>query len=195
MKVQTPLCPVFEVSTSGLVKCKVCETFTGAVHSIRRSHVSGHLGTKKHKRCLQASRTFVDNIAVNIVAAPIKKQPELSISVDPTSPTDDLCLLLPHSMSLQADGPPDAVGCPLADLGGDSLPDHTYEFTDYFEEMQSQMEEGKPFIPCSLHPDDELCAGADRSTVDVSDNEDGPLDVLASEIEGMSVNIVVQGPC
>lgn len=57
---------------------------------------------------------------------------------------------------------------------------------DYFEEMQSQKEEGRSLIMCLLRPDDKLGHEADCDTADASDDENGPLDVLVSDIEGIS---------
>lgn len=195
MEDQTFLCPVFEVFITGSVKCKVCESFTGVAHSMRRSHVPGHLETKKHKRSLQALQTLVDDVPVNILAAPVEKQPELSISIDSMSLADNPCLPSPHSMSPQAEEPPDDADYPLADLWGDLLSDRTYAFTDYFEEMQSQMEEGKTLVTCLLRSDDELGLEMDCDAAVTCDDEDELFDVLASGIGGMSVNIVVRGPC
>lgn len=188
MEDETLFCPVFDVSIPGLVKCKVCETFTGVVCSMRRSHVSEHLGTKKHKRSLQAFQTFVRNVPANTLATPVKKRPDFSISIN-TMPPDDPCLPLPHSTFPQAEESPGDADYPLADLWGDW--DRTYAFTDYFEEMQSQMEEGESLITCLLRPDDELGLKTECDTTDPSDDENGLFDVLASEIEGISVNIFV----
>lgn len=191
MEDQTCLCPVFDLSISGLVQCKVCERFTGVAHSMRRSHISGHLRTKKHVRCIQALQTVVNNVPVNIHLAPFKSQPELSISIDPMSPADDPRLSSPHSMSPQAEESPDDVDYPLGDLCGDLLSDRRYAFTDHFEEMQHQMEEGKPAITCLLRPDVELGLETNCDTTDESDDENGLFDDLASEIKGISVNTVM----
>lgn len=80
------------------------------------SHVSEHLGTKKHKHCFQALHNLVNNAPVNILAASVKKQSNLLISVNPTSPPDDLYLPWPYSMSLQAEESLNEVDYPLADL-------------------------------------------------------------------------------
>lgn len=186
---QTFLCSVFDMSVSGLVKCKPCETFSGATHSMRRSHASGHLATKKHQRSIQALQISVANVPVNILAAPVKKQPELSISIDSMSPPDDSCLPSSHLMSPQVEEPPDDADYPLVDLLGDLLSNRTYTLTDYFEETQSQMEKGETLVTCLLRPDDELGLETDGDTTDTSDDENGLHDVLASEIKGISVDI------
>ena len=105
----------------------------------------------------------------------------------------------------QAEESPDDVDYPLTDLWGDW--DRTYMFMDYFEEMQSQMEEGETPITCLLCPDDELGLTTDCDTMDPitcllrpddelglktncdttdpSDDENGLFDVLASEIDSI----------
>ena len=57
--------------------------------------------------------------------------------------------------------------------------------SDYFEEMQSQMEGGKTAIVCLLHSDDELGLEMGCDTMAGCDDEHGLFDVLAPEIEGM----------
>lgn len=191
---QTFLRPVFDMDSSGLAKCKVCETFTGVAHLMCPNHVSGHVKTKKHKHCLEALQIPVCGIPEIILAAPAIQQPELSISIDPMSPADNLCPESPHSICLQAEESPDDADSPLADLWHNLSSDRTYTFMDYFEEMQYRMEEGESLITCLLHPEDELRLEIDSDTSDVNDDENGLFDILASEIEGTSVSIVIQGP-
>ncbi|KAI9566584.1 hypothetical protein HD554DRAFT_2174244 [Boletus coccyginus] len=119
---------------------------------------------------------------MNTLATPVKKRPKLSISID-TMPPNDPCLPLPHSTFSQAEKSPSDVDYPLADLWGDW--DCTFVFTNYFEEMKSQMKEGESLIMCLLHPDDELGLKTDCDTTDPSDDENGLFNVLASEIEGL----------
>ena len=98
---------------------------------------------------------------------------------------DDPHLPSLHSMSLQVEESPDDADYALADLWGDLLSDRTYMFTDYFEEMQSQMEGGKTAIACLLCSDDELGLEMGCDTMAGCDDEHGLFDVLAPEIEGM----------
>ncbi|KAF8444474.1 hypothetical protein L210DRAFT_957941 [Boletus edulis BED1] len=89
-------------------------------------------------------------------------------------------------MSPQAEESPDDVDYLLGDLCGDLLSDCRYTFMDHFEEMQHQMEEGKPTIMCLLHPDVELGLETNCDTMDESDDENVLFDDLASEIKGIS---------
>ena len=188
---QTFVCPVFNMDSSGLAKCKVCETFTGVAHLMHPNHVSGHVKTKKHKHCLEGLQIPVCSIPKIILAALAIQQPELSISINPMSPADNLCPESPHSICPQAEESPNDVDSPLTDLWHNLSSDHTYTFTDYFEKMQYQMEEGESLITCLLHPEDELHLETDSDTSDVNDNENGLFNILASEIEGTSVSIVI----
>lgn len=180
------------MSVPGQVRCKACEAFGGkrATYSMRRGHVSGHLVTQKHKRCLQALDTLVNNVPVNIPAAPVKKQPKPLVSIDPISLQPEPLVSFDH-VSPQTEKSPDNADHPLEDIWADLFTDRAYAFTDYFEELQRQMEEGKVSVTCLLHPHNELGLETDCDTMGANDNEDGLFDALASEIEGISMNIVM----
>ena len=165
------LFPVFEVNISGLVKCKVYEKFTGSC-PMQHSHVSGHIEMKKHKHCLQSLQTYVSNVPI-IVVAPVKKQPGLSILVDHIHFADDLCPPSPD--------PTDDTDYALADLVSDLQLDHTHS---YLDEIQNQMEEGKPLLTCLLHPGDKLSLEMDCDIEDMSDDNDRLLNAFVAEFEG-----------
>ena len=105
---------------------------------MQHSHVLGHIEMRKHKHCLQSLQIYVSNVPI-IVTAPVKKQPGLSIPVDHTHFADDLCPPSPDLM--------DNTDYALADLFSDLQLDHMHS---YLNEIQNQMEEGKPLLMCSL---------------------------------------------
>ena len=154
----------------GQVRCKACKVFGGkhATYLMHHSHVSKHLATQKHKHCLQALDTLVSNVPMNIPAAPVKKQFKPLVSFD--------------HISLQTKKLPDNPDHPLKDIWADLFTDCTYAFTNYFEELQRQMEEGKVSVMCLLYPHNKLGLEMDSDTMGANDNEDRLFDALVSEI-------------
>ena len=108
-----------------------------------------------------------------IIAAPVKKQPGLSIPVDHIHFADDLCPPSPDLM--------DDTDYALADLVSDLQSDHMHS---YLNEIQNQMEEGKPLLTCLLHPGDKLGLEMDCDMGDTSDDNDRPLNAFIAEFEG-----------
>lgn len=142
------------------------------------SHVLGHITIKKHEHCLQALQIHVSNVPnLNIIKAPIQKQPGLSVLVDSMDFSDNLCLPSPDPDLM------DDTNYTLADLFSELRLNHMYSFSDYFEEIQRQLEEEKPLIMCLLHPGDTLSLEMESDMADMGDNDNSLFDAVIAEIE------------
>ncbi|KIJ12956.1 hypothetical protein PAXINDRAFT_14320 [Paxillus involutus ATCC 200175] len=142
---------------TGDVLCKVCIHSPRKRKSMQCCNVPDHEASKKHQRNLSQATRDKNPVQPALLPAPSSSSAigtsSPLVECEPEAlPASGAHQRSPSPIAIDGEWGPSGPELPLSDLWNEFQMEHTVQFEDYFQEMQSRMERGEHLFTSVLRP-------------------------------------------